>query len=67
MLFILVQIQAGPPAFAGFASFARRSQPETDRSSVSDGPAQSESVSCLDPQGGLATPKLAERRREFPR
>ena len=27
MLFILVQIQAGPPAFAGFASFGSANQP----------------------------------------
>jgi hypothetical protein len=51
MLFILVQIQAGPPAFAGFASFGSASQPVPQPK--------------LEPKslGGLAAPKLEERRR----
>ena len=53
MLLILVQIQAGPPAFAGSASYGSASQPSH----------QAVRPYRSIPEGGLAAPKLEERRR----
>src|SRR5207245_6859333 len=55
MLLILVQIQAGPPAFAASASYGSASQPSGPR--TQSGPA----LLVSPPRGRPAAPKLEER------